>query len=248
MLVVDRHPGVRSERMPRPRGNDRVPGHDPGRDAPIVFAVLRLAPRADEKAALEIHDFEDRHAVLQVVLVALAALEKRIGLELARMQEGHVARIDPPFDRLEVIGLLQALGNEAPIGRHPHPFELGRRGLELRRPHVDPHHVAPLDRWVGLQLDPLAHSRFLGLRGQVHALAVHVVFPAVVGAAQAALLVPAEPQRHAAVRAEFVDHADAPLTIAESYEFLAHDLHAHGRAVRLRDLPGVQRGDPVAPE
>src|SRR5712691_11289684 len=50
VLVVDRHPCVRSDRVPRPRRNDRMPRHDPRRDAPVVLAMVRIAPRPDEKA------------------------------------------------------------------------------------------------------------------------------------------------------------------------------------------------------
>ena len=55
-----------------------------------------------------------------------------------------------------------------------------------------------------------------GLRRQVDALPGDVVFPAVIGAAQAAFLVLAEPERDAAMRAEFVDQPDAALAVAES--------------------------------
>ena len=80
----------------------------------------------------------------------------------------------------------------------------------------------------------------------VHALAVHVELPAVVHAAQAAVFVAAQPQRHQAVRAELVKQADAPVGVAESDQFLAQQLDPHRLSVGLRQLPGQQRGHPVA--
>ncbi len=214
----------------------------------VVAGLVGVAARADQKAALEIHDLEDGHPVALVVLVAAAPLEQRIAVELARVQEGHVARVDAAFHRLQVIALLEAFGNKAALGRYHRPLELGRRGFQPGRSHVDPDHFAALDRGIGLQLDALSHAGFFRLRRQVHALAVHVVLPAVVGAAQAALLVAPEPQRHAAVRAEFLDDADAPFAVAEGDELLAHDVHPHGGAIALGDLPAVQSGNPVAAE
>src|SRR6267143_4042609 len=129
-----------------------------------------------------------------------------------------------------------------------HPLEVRQRRLFLRRPHVDPDDSAQLHARVGLELDALAHAALFRLRGQVHALAVHVVLPPVVGAAQPALLVAPEPQRHAAVGAELVDQADSALRIAEGDQLLSEQFHANGRAVALRQLPVEQRGYPVAPE
>ena len=58
----------------------------------------------------------------------------------------------------------------------------------------------------------------------------------VIGAANAVLLVAAEKQRGAAVRAELVDQSGLALGVAEREELLAQDLHTHLRAVRLGDL------------
>ncbi len=123
-----------------------------------------------------------------------------------------------------------------------------QRRLELGRPHIGPDHVAELDAGIGLELDLLAEAGLHRLRRHVDALAGHVVFPAVIGAAQAALLVAPEPQRHAAMGAEFVHQADAALRVAERDQALGQQLHAHRRAIRLRQLGRQQRRNPVAPE
>ena len=75
---------------------------------------------------------------------------------------------------------------------------------------------------------------------------VDVELPAVIDAAQAAFLVAPEIQRDAAMRAEFLDQADAALGVAERDEVLAEQADAHRRAVGLGDLARKQRGDPVA--
>ena len=81
----------------------------------------------------------------------------------------------------------------------------------------------------------------------VDAVAGHVELPAVIDAAQAALLVAAEVQRDAAVRAELVDQPDLAVGVAERDQVLAEQPHAHRRAVGLGDLAREQRGDPIPP-
>src|SRR6476661_4571755 len=50
-LIVDRYPGMRAQWMACSRRNDRIPGHDPGRDAPVVFFILGIATRSDKQSA-----------------------------------------------------------------------------------------------------------------------------------------------------------------------------------------------------
>jgi hypothetical protein len=81
----------------------------------------------------------------------------------------------------------------------------------------------------------------------IDAGAADVELPAVIDAAQAALLVAPEVERHAAMRAIFLDEADAALGVAEGDELLAHQLDAHRRPIRLGDLARQTGGDPIAP-
>ena len=99
-----------------------------------------------------------------------------------------------------------------------------------------------------MQLDLPGEAAFLGLGGHLDALAGHVELPAVIGAAQAALLVAAEPQRDAAMGAELVDQAVAAAAVAERDQPLGQQLHPHRRAVVLGQLLGQQRRHPVAAE
>src|SRR6185295_10438747 len=118
----------------------------------------------------------------------------------------------------------------------------------LRRAHVGPQHAAALDQRVGLELHAPAQTRVVRLGGDLDALAGHVVFPAVVGAAQAAFLVAAEPERHAAVRAELVHQAEAVAAVAERDQPFREQLDAHRSTVRLGQLGRKQCRQPVAPE
>jgi hypothetical protein len=70
----------------------------------------------------------------------------------------------------------------------------------------------------------------------------------VVRAAQAAVLVAAEPQGRAAVRAELVDEAVLALAVPEGHQALGQQLEPDRRAAVLRQLFGEARRDPVLPE
>ena len=173
---------------------------------------------------------------------------ERIAAQVVAVKKRDMRRIDAALHRLQVVAFLRALGHEAMRMRHLCPFEGRQRRLELRRPHIDPDDVAQLDAGIGRQLDLPAEPARLGLGGDLGALSADVVFPAMIGAAQPVLLVASEPERHAAVGAEFVDHADAPLRVAECQQPLGKKFDAHRRAVRLRHFVRQQRWNPIAPE
>ena len=80
----------------------------------------------------------------------------------------------------------------------------------------------------------LAKAAFLRLRRHLDALPGHVEFPAVIGAAQPAFFVAAEPQRGAAMRRRTRRSARAALAVAERDETLGQQLHPHRRSSRFR--------------
>src|SRR6266699_6845436 len=247
IFVVHGHPRVAVERVAGVGGNERIPRHDPLRDPPVIVAGIRIAPRANDQAAGRVEDVEGGFRGFRELRARGVPMEW-VGGQIPAVQERNMAGIDAALDRLQVVALLPPLGGDAMRRGQMHPLEVRQRRLFLRRPHVGPDDSAQLHARVGLELDALAHAAFFRLRGQVHALAVHVVLPPVIRAAQPALLVAAEPQRHAAVGAELVDQGDSPLRIAEGNQLLSEQFHADGRAVALRQLPVEQRGYPVAPE
>src|SRR5439155_26325570 len=87
VLVVDRDPEVAVDRMIAARRDHGEARHHPGCDAPVIIAVLGVAPGADIKATRLLHDLEIGLRVGEVVSVALGALEQGIGAEVAAMQE-----------------------------------------------------------------------------------------------------------------------------------------------------------------
>src|SRR5262249_39058484 len=88
----------------------------------------------------------------------------------------------------------------------------------------------------------------LRLARHLDRLAGDVVLPAVIRAAQAALLVPAEPEGDAPVRAELVDEAITPPGVAERQEPLRQELDPHRRAVVVGKLLREKHRLPVATE
>ncbi len=245
--VVHRHPGVPVERIPLVGRDQRVPRHQPLGDAPVVVARIGVAARADQQPGGRLENVEHRVGVARV-LGAVGVAVERIAVEIVAMQEGDVARVDAAFHRLQIVRFLPALRDVDMAARQMHPFEVRRRRLLGRRAHIGPDHPAQLDGRIGLELDLLREAARRRLGRHVDALPGHVVFPAVIAAAQAALLVAAEPQRHAAMGAELVHQPDTPLRVAERDQPLAQELDARRRTVRPRQLFGQQRGDPVATE
>jgi hypothetical protein len=67
-----------------------------------------------------------------------------------------------------------------------------------------------------------------------------------IGTTQAVILVAAEPQRHAAMGAEFVHDPDAALAVAERDQPFAQKLQADWRAIRLGNLRRQQRRNPIS--
>ena len=109
----------------------------------------------------------------------------------------------------------------------------GRAGWCCRRAHIDPDHAAQLVGRIRLDADAFLEVAVGRLAGHVDALAGGVELPAVVDAAQAALLVATEEQRRAAVRTERADHADLAVGVAEGDQVFAQGARANRVAVRL---------------
>ena len=248
VLVVDRHPGMAADGVVAARRDQGKAGHDPLGDAPVVLALAGVAPRPDVQPARRFHHLEVRPQVLEVVLVAFRSLEQGIDAHRVPVQEGDMARVDAAFHRLQVVALLPALGHEAMAVRDHRPLVLGERRLVLRRAHVRPQHPAALHQRVGLELDPRAKLRVVRLGRDLDALTRDVVLPAVIRAAQPVLLVPSEPERDPAMRAELVHQPEAVLAVSPGDQPLGKQLHPHRRAIALRQLGGEQGRQPVAPE
>ena len=107
-----------------------------------------------------------------------------------------------------------------------------RQERHRRRTHIGPDEAAERLARIGLDLDLLFVAQ-LGMREilerHLDAIALQVERPAVIGAAQAAILGNAVFERHAAMRASVVDEAVFPLLGAEQGQVFAEEAHLlHG--------------------
>ncbi len=153
------------------------------------------------------------------------------------VQKAKVRRVQRAFHRLRPVALLQALGDEAVRGRDDAKFELRQLGrLVLWRPQIGPHQVAKFARGVGLDADFAVVIGAFGHIGQFHTLAGHVVFPAVVDAANSAIFIAAKKQIRTPMRALGLDQADAALCVAKRQQLFAQQLYADRRAIGFRQF------------
>ena len=155
------------------------------------------------------------------------------------VQVGDVRGVDVAFHRLHPVAVGDGLGGRPLLPWQSLGAEVPERGHGLARPQVGPDDAAGLVHRVGLHPDLLAERGRLARH--VDALAVHVERPPVVHAAQRRVLVAAEVQRRAAVRAVLLHQADPAAGVAERHQVLAEQPHPGRRAARLGDL-GRQAG------
>ena len=158
------------------------------------------------------------------------------------------------------MGTVQAaLGRLHPVvvAVHPHHHAVGVRHVQvlpmrkgrllLGRAEIGPDDPAGFHHRIGIGLQlrrPLA-------RGHVHDvedLAIGAELPAMVQAADAAILDPPQHQGGAAMHAELVQHADLALLAAEHHEVLAQQPFMPRRTTGFRQLFGQRDRHPVAAE
>src|SRR6266705_5867476 len=121
-------------------------------------------------------------------------------------------------------------------------------GHALLRPEVRPHDLAELAGGIGLDGDRVVIAGTGRYVGQVDALAVHVVLPAVIDAADTAVFVAAEEKVRAAVRAVRLDQPYPAFRVAKGDQVLAHQFDADRRAVGLGNFTRERNRLPEAPE
>ena len=102
--------------------------------------------------------------------------------------------------------------------------EAGKQRLGARRAHIDENEPAIFRHRVGGLPHIHCLAELLGLARHVDALALRIVEPAVIAAAQSLLLDAAPFERRAAMRAMRVEGADPPLLVAEHDNVLAQKL------------------------
>ena len=130
--------------------------------------------------------------------------------------------------------------------RQQRGLDFGQRRRFGARAHIDPDHAGPFGHLVGLGLHLLLEVLFRRQVRHVEAVAVGIEFPAVIDAADAALLVAAIEQRRTAMRAAMVHHTDAAGVVAERDQLLAEQ-HQPQRIAAGGDLGGLRGRQPVLP-
>ena len=131
--------------------------------------------------------------------------------------------------------------------RRLRPGEFRQRRHVLHRAEIGPDDAAQLAGGIGRQAHLVLEVVFLRLVHHVDAGAGDVELPAVIDAAQPAFLVAAEIERGAAVRAQFVQQADAAVGVAERDKVLAEQADAGGGTIGFGDFLGQQGRNPIAP-
>jgi hypothetical protein len=122
-----------------------------------------VAPGADEQATVGLRDLEPGAGVGLDVGDPLIAAVHRVVVDVVAMRERDMARIDPAFQRLNPVALLDALGDVAVGVGQPSPLEFGNGRLGAPRPHVGPQRPAPFHQPVGAELDPVLEPGALRL-------------------------------------------------------------------------------------
>src|SRR6266851_1520111 len=122
------------------------------------------------------------------------------------MQERGMRRIDADLERLQPVAADQAFEREGVTIRRYKTVDFRKR-RRLAFAEISPENAAPLNHRIGALGDVLAQHRILRLGPCFQALARDVEQPAVKGAAQAAVLQPAEGKIRAAMRAMAIDQA-----------------------------------------
>ena len=153
--------------------------------------------------------------------------------------------VDLPFENLRPIAAHTHLrGTHTRVGCRREGGWLKFAHL-VRRSEIRPDEAAGLARRIGLVFHALRHVGAGRFGSEVDDVALHVEFPAVIETAQPALFVAGEDKRGAAMRAQFVEHAEPALAVAEHDQVLAEQAHPQRRAIGFGHLLGEAGGDPV---
>ena len=249
VLVVDGHPCAGGAGVGRAGGDHGEVGHHVLGDAvpALAFVVPDALGGVDGAVGLG-DDVEGGRAVIDPRPASPAGLVRRV-LGDAAVDEGDVGRVEVALEALDPVALLH---HDARLKNLVYgegvDLELREGGRGLARAHVGPDHPVDLTAGVGDGAHLFHEVAFGGLVGHVEAGAGDVVLPAVVVAAEPALLVAPEEERGAAVGAVLGDEANVAVGVAEDDEVLAEEADALQGAVTLRQVAGGQEGVPELAE
>src|SRR5581483_8417206 len=228
----------RDEHMGRCR-QENVERNDEGRDVDRFLIVVQRFDAGESEAVWSVLVLikPGRWAKSVVALVEARYLCLIPAHQLVtRVEHVAVDVLDGALDGLDVVAGVVDLANAALIRGYRGPPEVRERRLLLLRAHVDPDHVALLHDREGSVLDVEAHPALGRLAGSLQDVPVHVDLPAVVEAADPALLVSAEEEGGLTVGTTLFHDADMTVAVAKCNEVLAEEPDADWVTVRLRQL------------
>src|SRR5260370_9711298 len=123
--------------------------------------------------------------------------------------------VDVAFERLQPLALALPAITVGLAGRQQGRFERRQRRRYRALAHIDVNHAAALRHLVGFGLDLGQGFLVDGQVRHLQAVARRVELPAVIDAAQAALLIAAKEQGGTAMRAAVIKDADPARTVAK---------------------------------
>ena len=241
--VADRHHGGVRE---------QVVGH------PRIGEVAPVAEREDPDPEIGARDFEPRVGHLaqdgghrdagivrgrQELLEAVGAVPFGVVVEIA-VQVGEMRGIDLALDRLQPVGPLQRLEHEAVARRRIVPVEARQRRRRAAA-HIAVDDAVALGAGIGGLADALVIGRAGRLGGLFQTAPVKGVEPAVIGAAQPAVLAAPEGEVARAMGAAPGERPVPAPVVAEDDQILAEDADILDRAVVGKFLD-QREGLPVA--
>ncbi len=222
MIVVHRHPGVAAQfGIFRLRRHQRIKRQHELVDPPVIGRLVQPPLRRDAHAEILPHAFEGRAQVAR----RQPFVDRALGIDPA-VQDRRVSGIDFSLQRLQPVAFLDAHREVDVFRRDQVPFQIRqRRQFAGLRSHIGPDHAVAFPAGIGGDLDLLLEPALHRLGRGIHHRAGDVEFPAVIDAAQTAILVAAEHHRRSPMRAGIGDEADPLLRVAERDEILAeqHD-------------------------
>jgi hypothetical protein len=151
-FIVPRHPAVAMNGVALLIRNHRIAWQQKLRQTPVVSVFPCVAARGDDQTIIGFLNREAGGFVQYMVFVPEVGTVPHalnIGIRHAksldrRMKRVGVAGVDAAFDRLKVVGFLEALGNVPMCFLHPCPFQFRQFRDRLGRTHVHPHQAAVL--------------------------------------------------------------------------------------------------------
>jgi hypothetical protein len=148
------------------------------------------------------------------------------------VQKTEVRGVDVAFERLHVIAVPMGQRDVAVIAlAHDRLDFRQRRRVVLPLTEIGKDQPPGFTGFVGHGRSARRILRLVFQVRLVETFAVHIEFPAVISAANAAMLITSEEQRGTAVRTAVIHHPHAPFGVAEPDQFFAEDHQPHRIAI-----------------